>query len=170
MPNNNDGKDPARRLDKRRTHCQAAAAAAAAAVCSVPPSALFKMLALMRKLFVLNHRFFCLLFNKSRDTSCGDSVTKHTSITAVSVFHLQTLSLWQKKKQQQNNVFIHIYLTAGICVSNESAAKKQKLLRNTKTYFSLHLPSSGSRSGSMWGCKEGCICFGENLEWPQLKL
>lgn len=22
----------------------------------------------------------------------------------------------------------------------------------------------------MWGCKEDCICFGENLEWPQLKL
>lgn len=74
------------------------------------------------------------------------------------------------KKKQKNNVFIHIYLMAGICVSYESAAQKQKLLRNTKTYFSLHLPSSGSRSGLMWGCKEGCICFGENLEWPQLKL
>lgn len=93
---------------------------------------------------------------------------KHTSITAVFVLHLQTLSLW--RKHNNNNVFIHIYLMAGICVSNESAAKNRKLLRNTKTYFSLHLPSSGGRSGSMWGCKEGCICFGENLERPQLKL
>lgn len=67
-------------------------------------------------------------------------------------------------ENNNNNVFIHIYLMAGICVSNESAAKNQKLLRNTKTYFSLHLSSSGSRS------KESCICFRENLEWPQLKL
>lgn len=130
MPNNNDGKDPARRLDKRRTHCQAAAAA----VCSVPPSALFTLSALMRKLFVLNHRFFffCLLFDKSRDTSCGDSVT-NTPLSPPSSFSICRRCRCGENTTTTTSLFIFIWRPAfvfqtRVLLKTKNCFETQKLI------------------------------------------